>query len=146
MGILGPSGVEIVPDSEREWPCDLVLLAMGFVSPEHDISSQLQLALDPRENIRATYGEYSTSMGGVFVAGDCRRGQSLVVWAIAEGRGVAQTVHDYLIPEDSRVKAGEGQSVIITGTNPSPPGALSNGNGGSKRSIPVPKAIKDDKK
>ena len=94
--ILGPSGVEIVPDSEREWPCDLVLLAMGFVSPEHDISSQLQLALDPRENIRATYGEYSTSMDGVFAAGDCRRGQSLVVWAINEGRGAALKCDAYL--------------------------------------------------
>ena len=94
--ILGPSGVEIVPDSEREWPCDLVLLAMGFVSPEHDISSQLSLALDPRENIRATYGEYATSMDGVFAAGDCRRGQSLVVWAINEGRGAALKCDAYL--------------------------------------------------
>ena len=93
---LGPSGVEIVPDSEREWPCDLVLLAMGFVSPEHDISSQLSLALDPRENIRATYGEYATSMDGVFAAGDCRRGQSLVVWAINEGRGAALKCDAYL--------------------------------------------------
>merc|ERR1711920_635411 len=96
MGKLGPSGVEIVPDSEREWPFDLVLLAMGFVSPEHDISSQLSLALDPRENIRATYGEYATSMDGVFAAGDCRRGQSLVVWAINGGRGVAKACHSFL--------------------------------------------------
>ena len=69
---------------------------MGFVSPEHDISSQLSLALDPRENIRATYGEYATSMDGVFAAGDCRRGQSLVVWAINEGRGAALKCDAYL--------------------------------------------------
>jgi len=93
---LGPSGVEIIPDSEREWPCDLVLLAMGFVSPEHDISSQLKLALDPRDNINATYGEYATSQEGVFAAGDCRRGQSLVVWAINEGRGAAEKCDRYL--------------------------------------------------
>merc|ERR1719506_2846655 len=79
---LGPSGVEIVPDSEREWPADLVLLAMGFLSPEQQIADHLGLDRDERDNIKAGYGDYRASLEGVFAAGDCRRGQSLVVWAI----------------------------------------------------------------
>ena len=86
---LGPNGVEIVPGSEREWPADLVILAMGFVSPELTIAKQLGLDTDQRDNIRAEYGDYRSSLEGVFAAGDCRRGQSLVVWAINEGRGAA---------------------------------------------------------
>jgi len=93
---LGPSGVEIVPDSEREWPADLVVLAMGFVSPEQAIVQQLGLDVDQRDNIRADYGDYRASLEGVFAAGDCRRGQSLVVWAINEGRGAALKVDEYL--------------------------------------------------
>ncbi|CAB9519345.1 Glutamate synthase 1 [NADH], chloroplastic [Seminavis robusta] len=70
---------------------------MGFVSPEDYIAKELQLDLDQRNNIHATYGDYRTSMEGVFAGGDCRRGQSLVVWAIHEGRGVADACDDYLM-------------------------------------------------
>ncbi len=83
--------------SQKVWPADLVLLAMGFVSPEtRQLSSQLGLHLDQRSNIHAPYGDFRTNIHGVFAAGDCRRGQSLVVWAINEGRGVAQRCHEFL--------------------------------------------------
>ncbi|GKY90512.1 hypothetical protein MPSEU_000024900 [Mayamaea pseudoterrestris] len=89
----GPRAVE---GSEREWPCDLAVLSMGFVSPENYVIDKLQLDIDQRNNIQATYGDYRTNIEGVFAAGDCRRGQSLVVWAINEGRGVADACDDYL--------------------------------------------------
>lgn len=101
---LGPSGVEIVPDSEREWPADLVLLAMGFVSPEQQIADHLGLDRDERDNIKAGYGDYRASLEGVFAAGDCRRGQSLVVWAINEGRGAALKCDEYLKRVASQAK------------------------------------------
>ena len=66
-----PNGIEKIPNSERVWPADLVIIAMGF--------------------------DYRTSVEGVFAAGDCRRGQSLVVWAINEGRGVAEKCNEYLL-------------------------------------------------
>eukprot|EP00612_Vaucheria_litorea_P002112 CAMPEP_0171457308 /NCGR_PEP_ID=MMETSP0945-20130129/3441_1 /TAXON_ID=109269 /ORGANISM="Vaucheria litorea, Strain CCMP2940" /LENGTH=558 /DNA_ID=CAMNT_0011982895 /DNA_START=59 /DNA_END=1735 /DNA_ORIENTATION=+ len=91
-----PDGIKTIPNTEKVWPCQLAILAMGFVSPEHDISSELKLELDQRENLMAPYGDYRTSVEGVFAAGDCRRGQSLVVWAINEGRGVADSVDTYL--------------------------------------------------
>lgn len=94
--ILTPTGVQKVPDTEKIWPADLVILAMGFVSPESTISKSLGLDLDQRNNVHAEYGDYRTSVEGVFAAGDCRRGQSLVVWAINEGRGVANKCHEYL--------------------------------------------------
>lgn len=94
---VSPKGIEKIPGSEREWPADLVILAMGFVSPEHSIVKQLSLELDQRNNIHAQYGDYQTSVEGVFAAGDCRRGQSLVVWAINEGRGVADKCHQFLV-------------------------------------------------
>lgn len=90
-------GIEKIPGTEREWPCDLAILAMGFVSPQGTVSQQLGLELDQRANINADYGDYRTSVEGVFAAGDCRRGQSLVVWAINEGRGVADKCNEYLI-------------------------------------------------
>jgi NADPH-dependent glutamate synthase beta subunit-like oxidoreductase len=133
-----------IEGSEKEWPCDLVILAMGFKSPEATIPEQLSLDLDTRSNVKAAYGQYQTSLDGVFAAGDCRRGQvratsgrraqssercerapgderahatqlsfipshpipshpralaraqSLVVWAINEGREAAEQVHKYL--------------------------------------------------
>ncbi|KAG8461198.1 hypothetical protein KFE25_002387 [Diacronema lutheri] len=88
-----------IDGSEKEWPCDLVILAMGFKSPEAAIAEQLSLELDGRANFKAKYGEYATSVDGVFAAGDCRRGQSLVVWAINEGREAANKVHSYLSPK-----------------------------------------------
>ena len=89
----GPKAIE---GSEKEWPADLVVLSMGFVSPEDYIINDLALDVDQRNNIHANYGDFRTSVEGVFAAGDCRRGQSLVVWAINEGRGVAQSANNYL--------------------------------------------------
>jgi NADPH-dependent glutamate synthase beta subunit-like oxidoreductase len=75
---------------------DLVLLALGFLGPEAYLATALGLELDPRSNYRAAYGKFATSVPGVFAAGDCRRGQSLVVWAINEGRGAARAVDAFL--------------------------------------------------
>ena len=69
---------------------------MGFVSPEHYISDEAAIELDERGNYKAEHGVYQSSEEGIFTAGDCRRGQSLVVWAINEGRGVAKSVNNYL--------------------------------------------------
>ncbi|CAM9555520.1 unnamed protein product [Phaeothamnion confervicola] len=77
---------------------------MGFLSPEHAVSKALKLDLDQRENIHAPYGDFRTNVDGVFSAGDCRRGQSLVVWAINEGRGAAEAVDQYLVQK--QVRAG----------------------------------------
>ena len=85
------------PGSEEEFPADLVLLAMGFLGPEQMLVEQLGVDTDPRSNFQADYGRFATSIDGIFAAGDCRRGQSLVVWAIAEGRGAAHAVDKYLM-------------------------------------------------
>ncbi|REK26308.1 MAG: glutamate synthase subunit beta [Planctomycetota bacterium] len=86
-----------IEGSEREWKADLVLLAMGFLGPEQYILDGLDVELDGRGNYQAEHGRFATSLEGVFAAGDCRRGQSLVVWAINEGRGVARAVDQYLM-------------------------------------------------
>ncbi len=87
-----------VTGSEFELQADLVLLAMGFVSPIHEgLIEQLGVALDQRGNVEADTDSYSTSVRGVFVAGDMRRGQSLVVWAIREGRQAARSVDEFLM-------------------------------------------------
>ena len=88
---------ENIPGSEREWKADLVLLALGFLGPEHDVSDPLDLTYDPRSNYQAEYGVYKTNVDGVFAAGDCRRGQSLVVRAINEGREAAREIDRYLM-------------------------------------------------
>ena len=86
-----------VPGSQREWPCQLVLLAMGFVGPERKGPiEQLGLELDPRGNVKCD-ANYMSSVDGVFAAGDLRRGQSLVVWAIHEGREAARAIDKYLM-------------------------------------------------
>ena len=85
-----------IPGTEKVWPCDLVLLSMGFVGPEKSISNLLRVEYDERGNYDAPYGEFLTARSGVFAAGDCRRGQSLVVWAINEGRNAASAVDRYL--------------------------------------------------
>jgi glutamate synthase (NADPH/NADH) small chain len=86
-----------VPDSEFELPADLVLLAMGFVHPVHEgLLSELGVKLDGRGNVAADERSFATSEPGVFAAGDCRRGQSLVVWALWEGREAARAVDRYL--------------------------------------------------
>ncbi|WP_353183632.1 glutamate synthase subunit beta [Parapedobacter lycopersici] len=87
-----------VAESEREIPCELVLLAMGFLHPQHEgLLQQLGVELDERGNVRAQEGVYQTSADRIFVAGDMRRGQSLVVWAISEGRECARKVDEYLM-------------------------------------------------
>ena len=68
--------------SEKEWPCQLAILSMGFIHPESHIANKLGLELDQRKNIHLVHGDFSTNLEGVFVAGDCLRGQLLVVWAI----------------------------------------------------------------
>jgi NAD(P)H-dependent glutamate synthase small subunit len=82
--------------TERNWRADLVFLAMGFLGPEHYLAEALGIELDGRTNYQAQYGEFATSLPGVFAAGDCRRGQSLVVWAIAEGRRAAAAIDSYV--------------------------------------------------
>ncbi|HEY9698734.1 MAG TPA: glutamate synthase small subunit [Trichocoleus sp.] len=86
-----------VPGTEQVVPAQLVLLAMGFLGPEQPLVDALKLDRDPRSNIKADYGKYNTSIPGVFAAGDCRRGQSLVVWAFNEGRGAARECDLYLM-------------------------------------------------
>ena len=86
-----------VPGSEQEWPADLCFLALGFRGPEQIIAEQLGLEKDPRSNFKADYGKYATNIPGVFAAGDCRRGQSLIVWAINEGREAARECDRYLM-------------------------------------------------
>ncbi len=88
--------MEEVEGSRRKWQANLILLAMGFLGPEDYLAEQLGIERDDRSNYRAEYGKYATSIPAVFAAGDCRRGQSLVVWAINEGRGAAQTIDEFL--------------------------------------------------
>ncbi len=86
-----------VSGSDRVWKADLVFLAMGFLGPETTLVEPLGLETDQRSNFQARYGEFATTAEGVFAAGDCRRGQSLVVWAINEGRGAARQCDRYLM-------------------------------------------------
>ena len=87
-----------IPDSAFELKADLVLLAMGFVSPVHEgLLEMLGVAFDPRGNVAANVVDYQTSLDKVFACGDMRRGQSLVVWAIREGRQAAQAVDTFLM-------------------------------------------------
>ncbi len=87
-----------VEGSQREIPCELVTLAMGFLHPQHEgLLQQLGIALDERGNVKAAEGSYQTNIQKYFTAGDMRRGQSLVVWAISEGRECARKVDEYLM-------------------------------------------------
>jgi NAD(P)H-dependent glutamate synthase small subunit len=95
--IDGKLSFQELPGTDRTWKTDLVLLAMGFLGPENVLAEQLGLEQDGRTNFRAEYGKYATNVDGVFAAGDCRRGQSLVVWAINEGRGAARECDRYLM-------------------------------------------------
>jgi glutamate synthase (NADPH/NADH) small chain len=85
-----------VPGTEQVRPAQLALLAMGFLGPEQALLGDIGVERDARTNVQAEYGKYATSIKGVFAAGDCRRGQSLVVWAINEGRGAAAACDRYL--------------------------------------------------
>ncbi|MCG3209158.1 MAG: Glutamate synthase [NADPH] small chain [Anaerolineae bacterium] len=95
----GRPNLREIPGTEKVWPAELVLLAMGFLGPEDTLLSGLGVERDPRSNVKADYGHFATSVPGVFAAGDMRRGQSLVVWAINEGRGAAREVDRYLMGE-----------------------------------------------
>ena len=86
-----------IAGTEKVLPAQLVLLAMGFLGPEQPLLDALGLERDARSNVKAEHEKYTTSIPGVFAAGDCRRGQSLVVWAINEGRGVARECDLYLM-------------------------------------------------
>jgi glutamate synthase (NADPH) small chain len=86
-----------IPGTEKVLPAQLVLLAMGFLGPEQPLLDALGLDRDSRSNVKADYGKYTTSIPGVFAAGDCRRGQSLVVWAFNEGREAARECDIYLM-------------------------------------------------
>ena len=86
-----------VPGTEMVLPAQLVLLAMGFLGPEQPLLEALNVERDPRSNARAEFEKYTTNIKGVFAAGDCRRGQSLVVWAFNEGRGAARECDRFLM-------------------------------------------------
>jgi glutamate synthase (NADPH/NADH) small chain len=86
-----------MPGSEKVFPAQLILLAMGFSGPENQLLDQLGVEKDARTNAKTELGKYRTSVEGVFAAGDMRRGQSLVVWAIKEGRLAASECDSYLM-------------------------------------------------
>jgi glutamate synthase (NADPH) small chain len=86
-----------IPGTEQVLPAQLVLLAMGFLGPEQPLLDALGIERDGRSNVKAAHEQYTTSIPGVFAAGDCRRGQSLVVWAFNEGRGAARECDRYLM-------------------------------------------------
>ncbi|MCB0055795.1 MAG: glutamate synthase subunit beta, partial [Caldilineaceae bacterium] len=97
----GRMSFEPIPGTEQVWPAQLVLLAMGFRGPEDFLVDSLGVARDARSNVAAEHGKFRTSVEGIFAAGDMRRGQSLVVWAINEGRGAAREVDRWLMGETS---------------------------------------------
>ena len=91
-----PKLIEIA-GTEKTWPCDLALLALGFTGPESTLADKLGIDRDGRSNYKAIYGKYQTNIPNIFTAGDMRRGQSLIVWAISEGREAARQVDIYLM-------------------------------------------------
>ena len=95
-----PKLIEI-EGSEKTYPCELALLALGFTGPESTIADQLGIHLDERSNYKATYGKYQTNVPNIFTAGDMRRGQSLIVWAISEGREAARQVDLFLMGDSN---------------------------------------------
>lgn len=94
--VSGKWSMEEVKGSEKFYPAQLVLLALGFLGPQNECIKALEVKQDPRSNVQTPNGKYSTSQAGVFAAGDCRRGQSLVVWGIKEGRQCAEEVDTFL--------------------------------------------------
>ncbi|KAJ9467527.1 putative glutamate synthase [Diplonema papillatum] len=95
-----------VPGTEKEYLCDLVFLAMGFLGPERGLLEQLEVKIDGRGNITTSKDKYHTNIARVYTAGDCRRGQSLVVWAINEGRQAARQIDNDLMFETTLPLAG----------------------------------------
>ena len=103
--ILGDDGFHYfkeLPGTERVWPAQHVFVAIGFEGTEKELPEHFGVEVG-NNRIRASVKDYETSVPGIFAAGDVRRGQSLIVWAIKEGRGVAASVHYYL--EEQLVKA-----------------------------------------
>ena len=94
--------------TEKEWKCELALLALGFTGSESTVAEQLGVDLDARTNLKATEKDYATNVKGVFAAGDSRRGQSLIVWAISEGRQAAHYVDKYLMGISNLPLKGDG--------------------------------------
>lgn len=97
-----------IPGTEKTWPCELALLALGFTGPEATLSEQLGIATDFRSNYKASPTEYQTNIPHIFTAGDMRRGQSLIVWAISEGREAARKVDEYLMGHSNLPTKGTG--------------------------------------
>jgi len=95
--------------SEKIWPCNLALLALGFMGPEQSLAKQLGLETDARSNYKAN--EYQTNISNIFTAGDMHRGQSLIVWAISEGREAARAVDEYLMESSNLPTKGEGDMI-----------------------------------
>lgn len=85
-----------IPGTEQVWPCDLVFIAIGFEGPEQPVLKQFGVET-VNNKVKAPYGKYTTNIEGVFAAGDARRGQSLIVWAIHEGREAAREVDRFLM-------------------------------------------------
>ena len=102
-----------IEGTEKIWPCELVLLAMGFTGPEATLSEQLGLKTDFRSNYQASETEFQTNVPHIFTAGDMRRGQSLIVWAISEGREAAKKVDEYLMGYSNLPTKGKGDLVGV---------------------------------
>ena len=98
--------------SEKMWPCEMVLLALGFTGPEKNLPEQFGLTFDERGNIKGEK-EYQTNKKSIFTAGDCRRGQSLIVWAISEGREVAHQVDNYLMGNSNLPKKNKTGDLVV---------------------------------
>ncbi|MFS8579264.1 MAG: FAD-dependent oxidoreductase, partial [Novibacillus thermophilus] len=97
IGTHGETVLREIPGTEKTWPADLVLIAVGFKGPEEETVSRFGLERDHSGCVKAAYGSFATNLDGVFAAGDVRRGQSLVVWAMNEGRGAARECDRYLM-------------------------------------------------
>ena len=107
-----PELIEI-EGTEKTWPCELVLLALGFTGPENTLSEQLGIETDFRSNYKASATEYQTNIPNIFTAGDMRRGQSLIVWAISEGREAAKKVDEYLMGYSNLPTKGDGDLPLV---------------------------------
>ena len=110
----GRFGMQELPGTEREYPCDLLLIAAGFLHPQHQgLLEQLGVGLDARRNVAALEGNYQTNVPKVFAAGDMRRGQSLVVWAISEGREAATAVDAFLSDGTTALEAKDASALAL---------------------------------
>ena len=112
--VEGRSQMKLKEGTDRLWEADLVLLALGFRGPEQYVSNTLGLEHDDRSNYKALYGKYATNVAKVFACGDCRRGQSLVVWAINEGRGAARAIDIFLMGSSLLPAPGVTMGVALT--------------------------------